>query len=315
MSERVETKFIVGIPRSGSTLWTRIIQNDESILAFNEMHFLSRNQKDFRHFIRAYAGDLSTDTGLHKLIEALMDESCTTGLRGGFWISLRNSEPDKLAAKLYARLSKTDRSLPELFRALIEEVTLIRGYSRCIVKFPLHIMLTNRLFDWCPNSPVIHISRDPCALAASKTNDPGGTARRLQGNRWLQIPLRVLTDIYIIHQYNISARVHASLKGKSSYDLYQYEDLMQDPQAVLNRLCKFAGLSYSDAMHNPKPGQKSSLTGEARGGLDRVTAARWQQTLTVVEARVIRSLTAGASRRLGYAADAHPVYQKMEEST
>lgn len=296
---KVKPAFMVGIPRSGSTLWSRAIAQNESIYCYNEMHFLSRGRKDFRYFLKKNAGDLSQDGNITKLVDALLKDGPKEGLRGGFWKQIQRVEPDRLAERLYERLKASDRSLGAIFRALVDEPTLVRGYERCLVKFPVFLNEAERLFEWYPGAPIIHITRDPRAIAASKTNDPGGTARYVERHQWLRLPMRLLMDVFVVLQYRISGRIHVRCKGREGYQLFHYEELLADPAATLESLSGFIGIEFTENMLQPKEGQASSVTGAKRSGFDAAGATHWQKILTPVERYFLTKLTTSAMSQHG----------------
>ena len=309
---RVKPVFLVGLPRSGSTLWRNVIAQDKSIFTFSEMHYLTPGRKDFRYFLRKSAGDLSHDRNIAKLVDALMREGRREGLSGGFWIQLRRVEPDRLASRLYERIKASDRSLKSIFSILIEEPTLVRGYDKCLVKFPVYLTHTRLLYEWYPAAPVMHITRDPRAMAASKTNDPnpGWMVHRLQRQPWLKFPLRLAMESFVVAQYRLSGRMHVNSVSNVNYRLFRYEDLLADPEGTVKGLCEFAGLEYSTKMLEPDAGQPSSLTGVRRGGLDISGVARWKNVLSPLEVKLITWLTSNACVRLGFDPDRHPVYTR-----
>lgn len=306
---RIEPIFIIGLPRSGSTLWSRIVEEDENVFCFREMHFLSPWRKDFRYFQRKFAGDISVDSELMKLVDALMERDNTTCLKGNFWIQLGKVEPDRLAENIYNRLRPTDRSLGEIFCALVEESCIVRGYSRCMVKFPVYVSQMDRLRCWYPKAPIVHITRDPRAIAASKTNDPGGTGGLITKWPWMKYPLRVASELFVVLQYNLASVTHQKNLNDDHYQLFYYEDLMTDPEATTRKLCQFAGLQWSESMLQPKLAQPSSITGVRRGGIDAKSVARWREALSSAEIQFITRMTRTARSRYGFDPDSHVAYR------
>lgn len=311
---KIEPLFIVGLPRSGSTLWSRIVDEDEGIFCFREMHFLSPWRKDFRYFQRHYVGDIANDDNLMKLVDSLMERDKTSCLKGNFWIQLAKVEPERLAGNIYDRLLPTDRSLGQVFTALLEEACAIRGYQRYMVKFPVYVSQLAQLRAWYPEAPIVHITRDPRAIAASKTNDPGGTGGLIARWPWMRYPLRIASEAFVIMQYNLAARIHEKYKNSANYQLFSYEDLMANPQEVIARLCGFAGLQWTDNMLQPKLGQPSSITGVRRGGIDAKGVAKWKEVLSSTEIKVITRMTQGGRARYNFDPDSHVVYQASGSS-
>jgi hypothetical protein len=225
---------------------------------------------------------------------------------------LTRVEPEHLASNIYNRLLSTDRSLKEIFKALIEEACEVRGHQKCMVKFPVHVSQTSQLRNWYPEVPIIHITRDPRAIAASKTNDPGGTGGLIEKWPWMKYPLRVASEAFVVFQYNMAAKIHEKSKNSDNYQLFSYEDLMADPEGTIRRLCDFAGLKWSPSMLQPKLGQPSSITGIRRGGIDAKSAERWKNVLSKTEIKVITDLTRSGRARYNFDPGTHAVYQSRD---
>lgn len=309
MSSAVVPFFLVGLPRSGSTLWTRIVDKDDDVFCFGEMHFLSVWRYDFRSFRKQYAGDLSQDANLERLVDALFDREKTQRLKGNFWKQILRVDPQQLQVNILERLRTSPRNDGDIFRALIEEACLIRGYQRCMVKFPVYITQIKTLRGWYPHKPIVHITRDPRAIAASKTNDPGGTRKLLQRWPWLKVPIRFGAELFVVMQYNLASRVHTKMRDTQYYRLFYYEDLVADPQVTLTELCRFADLNWSDQMLSPEAGEASSITAQRRGGIDRRSTMGWMKALSPGEVNLITRLTRTGRNHYQFDPAIHPVYQ------
>jgi hypothetical protein len=264
------------------------------------MHFLSLWRKDFRYFLKKHVGRLSENSGVTRLVDALIDEQKTSFLKGNFWMQLRKHDPDLLARNIYERLLPTDRSLSEIFKAIIEEACLIRGYRKCMVKFPVYVSQMDFLRQCYPKAPIVHITRDPRAIAASKTNDPGGVGKFIKQHPWMEPSLRMAALLFVVMQYNLAARTHQKHSGQHHYQLFYYEDLLANPEKVIAELCEFAELIWSESMLDPKSGQPSSLTGQRRSGFDPNAASRWKDVLSNREVRFIEFMTKSAQAKYGF---------------
>lgn len=303
-----EPIFIIGIPRSGSTLWSNIIAQDAEVMRFGEMHFLNPWHRDFRYFLRKEIGDLSNNGAVDLLADKLFSGNQWEGLRGNYWEQIQKKQPEVLKQHIRESLLASDRSLASIFRIVVDESARIRGYTRCLIKFPVYFSYLGLLKRWYPNARIIHITRDPRATAISKTSDPGGTLKRLIKYPRIRIAIQYVMKIFVIVQYVWSSRVHKRFKDSNNYALFHYEDLLSDPEKTIRELCEFAGLKFNSNMLNPQKGQPSSITGRRKDGFDKSSAARWMKVLSPAEASIITLLTRASMRRLEYNPDTHPVY-------
>ena len=294
--------FIVGLPRTGNTLWSRTIASHPDVTDFTEMHFLTPWRRDFRYLLRR-VGDLSDDRNIVLLVEKLFSDPPIKGISRGpyFWKQIRELRAAGLQDALTQRLLRShERTIGVVFRSLIEEATRCRGRSRAVVRLPVFPAYVLELMDWWPDAKVVHITRDPRGLAASKTNDPGGTGRVKKKYPWMRPFLRCAGEFFAVIQYVWSSRAHASVPDRPNYRLFYYEDLVEHPESTILDLCEFCELEFQQAMLHPEPGQKSSLTGLRAAGFDPARAYGWKKVLSPWESKLIYILTRRSMRRFGY---------------
>jgi hypothetical protein len=294
--------FLVGLPRSGSTLVSRMLNSHPDLITFGEMHFLTPWRRDFRHFLKR-SGDLADDRTVRRIVEGLFRNPPPAGLQRGpyFWKQIRRQEAAGLKEALLNRiLQSEERTIGTIFRAVIEEATACRGGRRAVVKFPVYPVYMQLLREWWPEAKIIHLTRDPRAIAASKSNDPGGTARLVARYPWLERPLRFGGRYFAVLQYYLASRVHERFRGSPNYRLLQYESLVKNHESVIQELCEFCELPGHDAMLRPREGQASSITGVKSGGFDVSRVDGWKKTLAPLDAAIIKRLTRRSMARFEY---------------
>ena len=77
--------FVIGLPRSGSTLWENIIAKNSEICRLAEMLFLTPWKKDFRYFLNNYIGNLEKEENIERLLEKVIEKKVYKGITGSFW--------------------------------------------------------------------------------------------------------------------------------------------------------------------------------------------------------------------------------------
>ena len=292
--------FIVGLPRSGSTLCLKIFAQNPNICRINEMLYLTPWRKDFRYFCRRVIGDLGSDKNIAKMVQLMFSGGCTPGLTSSFWISQFGNENSELKEILYKRIRESDRSLESIFKILIEEVTAFNGHHKCCAKFPVYVNHVPELLKWYPKCKIIHIIRDPHAIAISSINDPGGAAKLISRHPHFRIIIRKLRILFVIIQYIWASRLHTKYKESKNYALFKYEDLIADPEKVVKDLCTFCGIDFNREMLAPGEGQASSVTGEKHKGFNKNAASHWRKVITPFEETIISLLTKGSVRRFEF---------------
>lgn len=310
--------FIVGLPRSGSTVWHNIFAMSPKICRLTEMLYLTPWRRDFRYFLRNSVGNLKKKSSAEKMVNLMLSGNGAAGLTGAFWRfeNFPFVKQPEFRTRLLNRVESSDRSLGSLFRAVIEEVTTAAGLSRCCVKFPVWVNHVEQLMEWYPNCRVVHITRDPRAVAMSKTGDPSGAAVKISRHPRLASAIRLQMIFYVIVQYRWASRVHVRFRNQSNYALFSYESLLDDPESTIRELCDFAQIKFHPDMADPGKGehehQPSSLTMRRNKSLDRSAAWRWREVIRPHEKTFINFFTAGAMKSFGYDPELHPINRWRE---
>ena len=313
--------FIVGPHRAGSTLWHNLIAMSPGIMRLAEPRFLGRpKQRDFNFFLRTQARDLSTEEDIRRMIELCFSKKPMPGLEGAFWRfeGIEAAVNPGLKDQITRRIMNSDRSLGAIARIMVEEITAFSGCGRACVKFPVDVAHIPELIEWFPDCKIVHITRDPRALAVSKSNDPSGTAIKVLEHPRLAWLIRRGMVWLTVSQYRQSARIHCRFRATENYRLFRYEDLLADPQATLKELCQFIGVEFTPDMLEPQKGrhehQPSSLTGKRQKSFDPEAAIRWRKAISPLDNLFISCLTRSSMRRLGYNPRSHPIFSSQMAS-
>ena len=308
--------FIVGPHRAGSTLWHNIIAMCPGVMRLTDPRFLSDGRhKDFRYFLRTAIGGLDVDKEVDKMVDLCFAKKNLPGLDSTFWRfeNITAASDPKLKQEICCRIKQSDRSLRAIARILIEEITRFSGCERACVKFPVDIGHIAELIAWFPDCRIVHITRDPRAMAMSKTNDPSGTAIRVLKHPRLAWLIRRLSSCLVIEQYRQAARIHRRFQDLSNYKLFRYEDLLAEPEKILRELCDFIQVEFTDDLLHPEKGvhehQPSSLTGKQKKAFDPSAAVRWQEVIPHFDRWLITRLTKRSMRTFGYDPATHSIFR------
>lgn len=312
--------FIVGPHRAGSTLWHNLIAMCAGVMRLTDPRFLSNTRhKDFRYFLRTGVGDLAVDQEVDKMVELCFAKKNQPGLNSTFWRfeNIKAADDPRLKQEISRRIKETDRSLGAIAKIFIEEITRFGGCRRACVKFPVDISHLPELLSWFPDCRIVHITRDPRAMAMSKTNDPSGTALRVLKHPRLAWLIRKLNVYIVIAEYRQAARVHQRFQQRSDYSLFRYEDLLAEPEKTLKNLCQFLQEDFSEDLLHPEKGvhehQPSSLTGKQQKAFDPNAAIRWQDKISALDKWLITFLTRRSMRILGYDPATHPIFRVNQQ--
>jgi hypothetical protein len=285
-------------------------------MRLTETRFLSSmRQRDFRYFLKTQIGDLKVDENVDKMVALCFSKKNVPGLEGAFWRfeNIDVADNDELKREISRKIKESDRSLGVIARVFLEEITRFGGCERPCVKFPVDVGHVPQLVDWFPECKIVHVTRDPRAIAVSKTNDPSGTAIKVLRHPRLAWLIRKLSVWSVIVQYGRTARFHRRFRQLRNYRLFRYEDLLVDPERTLRDLCQFVGVEFTRDLLHPETGihlhQPSSLTGRQEKAFDPSAGVRWKDVISSFEKWLITALTKRSMKILDYDPETHLIFR------
>ncbi|MFH0945719.1 MAG: sulfotransferase [Planctomycetota bacterium] len=265
--------FLVGCPRSGTTLLQRLLDAHPEVAVAPETFFCRNFWKRRREF-----GDLGQDENLGRLLEKIcgMPEFAEMGL---------SREKFQVAAE-------GTRSLEGLFQLLFEQFARLRGARVVGEKTPNHLLYMRTLERLFPGARFVQIVRDPRAVASS----------------WRKVPWSNGTlsgDAETWRKYQAAARRRPP--RRAGLHTLRYEELVRAPETVLGGVCDFIGIPFDETMlefHRSRnqavDAQREPWKQEANSPLTDRRAEGWREELTPAEVRQIEAVTWYEMRRAGY---------------
>lgn len=243
--DRSAPVFIVGLPRSGSTLLSRVLNNSQDILSVNDLYYVQ--EIIAQGLIQR---KLTERQRLH-----LLDNLITI-------VSLRSTKNDPFVGQFAFTVEQLDRvyntvnearpdtwsTLMDIFFSTLAKET---GKTHWADKTPqnfLHIELLKKVF---PSAKFIFLFRDPRDIFLSyKYADGDGHDLR----RYHPVP-------YAIYWRTAVRRYLKFKKNTDWVTMVRYEDLLKDTVAAVNTLEEF--LETSIAVENlNRLGDNSSFKGD-----------------------------------------------------
>jgi hypothetical protein len=208
--------FVVGCPRSGTTLVRQMLDAHPAVAIAPETHFM---QYLWAH--RAAYGDLNRKQNFERLIDDV------TGLAGFEEMALD-------AARFRRAAWQGKRSFQALFALLLRQYAEQTGAERVGEKTPTHVRYLPALHRFFPKARFVHVLRDARAVAHSWRGVPWSS-----GRLWRN------ADVW--REHVAAARRSASRLGEALHTV-RFERLVHAPEAVLRRLCRFLVLEFAPAM-------------------------------------------------------------------
>ncbi|MEO8509632.1 MAG: sulfotransferase [Chloroflexota bacterium] len=302
--ERIDSIFVVGLSRSGTTLLRNILNRHDAIAIAPENHFLGHliASEGVRHKLRRF-GDLSDDARLRSMVDFFYDGGLSRASRlrdpSRFWAWLAKRVPRE---ELFARLVATDRSERAIFGAVLDAYAVRKGKRIRGEKTPAHLRYVPTLLDWYPGARVIHMMRDPRAIFVSELR-----RRRATGGgkpyRFLAAVPPLLAAFVLIETTVIwvegawrAGRYGRTFRGR--YRMLRFEDLVRRPEVELRQVCAWLGLDFQEEMLEQHVVSVGARLGEQ--GIDSEAATRWQSNIPAWADWWFRTALRGRLRTFGY---------------
>lgn len=217
ISERI---FLVGCPRSGTTLLQSMLMSHPRIESFPETKFFARGFGGRRRWIVH-----ETLRGWY-LWYVLARWLVANGYRG--WGDVYT---------LPASWSKA--RMAEVFRDTLDRLAHEAGADLWVEKTPRHLHFVDVICDHVPDARFVHIVRDGRAVVASMyqlahTNpDTWGHHQSLEG---------------VVRRWNQCVRDSLRHAAPERHAIVGYEQLVEAPEQVLRKLSSFLNVRYDPAM-------------------------------------------------------------------
>jgi hypothetical protein len=208
--------FIVGCPRSGTTLLRSMLDAHPNMAVPNESYFIvgmahERSRFDRRPF------------PVEDFLEYLLSHP-----RFQRW-GMRN-EPLRRRT-----VQAAPQSLAEAIRVIYRLYAAERGKSRYGDKTPDYVLNIPLLADLFPDARFIHLIRDGRDVALSLRDARFGP--------------KTMGDIALMWKHRVeSGRKTGNAVGPHRYLEVSYEALVSDPRSVLDTLCSFIALPFEPSM-------------------------------------------------------------------
>jgi hypothetical protein len=279
--------FIVGSPRSGTTLMAGILGQHPEFFSPGETHYFEEiwpgraeaSGNIRRTELEAAASRLYKSLGEHRFVESQeMIESAF-----------------KLEELLF-RMKTISYDYSGLYTAFIQLLTESFGVERIVDDTPRHVFHLHTIRDIFPQVKVIGMIRDPRDFLASykgywRVTGPSETGRI----RSLYHP--VVTSLYWRSSTNTLLN-HAHNCCKDLIHIVRYEDLVTNPRDIVSEVCTFLGYEFSSSMLII---DSSNSTFDRNGtGIYSSSIGRWRHALEPHEIWIVQRINHDRLSELGY---------------
>jgi hypothetical protein len=268
--------FLVGCPRSGTTLLSVLLHAHPRIAMPPETRFLLPAYRN-----RFAYGDLTVEENRRRLATDL------TGRAGKF--PDLHLDRDAVIEQIVAAPPTLGSAAGTIWR----EFAHSRGKQRWGEKRPAYWRDMGLILRLFPQAQVIHLVRDGRACVAS-----------LKRVDWWKRGSVGATSSWVLADAELR-RLGRRLPP-DTYHRLRYEDLLADPRAELTRLCRFLGEEFDEAMldHTDAAGdivpRRKRWHDRTRGALDPGRIEAWRDELTPEEIGLFEAVARRPLSRNGY---------------
>lgn len=275
----IEPIFVVGAPRSGTTLLQLILNAHPDVAIHGEIHFFDAILQ-----LKAEIPAFEDQENLRSFFEQLGRANALRYIPGF----------EQRLMTVQKRLEQSASPSYELFfRLLMEVFAEESGAGRCGEKTPQNIRYLPELVEVFPRAKIVHIVRDPRDVVASLLTMPWAPDSVLLNSLKWKIDMLYMRDFL-----QTGGMVHE----------FHYEDLVAEPEPTLHALCHFIGIDWHPAMLEFNRSADTQIQDEpwksgTRRELNASAVAGWKKKLGPSEARVIQIFSSPFLEHYGYTSE------------
>jgi hypothetical protein len=267
--------FVIGAPRSGTTLLRIMLSSHPRLYIPPESDFIPRL------YLGRARGAMSPDRAVRDV---------RTILANGRFLHEWHTAPPDAAAFVAALPELTPAALLDAFyRAYAAHY----GAARWGDKSPIYTRHVPLLAEIFPCAQFVHLIRDGRDAALSTV---------------AAYPDRFYVDMYFAARswrHRVRAARQAGLAlGQAHYTELRYEDLTTDPETVLRGLCDFLGEDYAPAMCEPHKLARELLRPQGRHAPVRepvhANSGGWRTRMAPADQRLFHAVASDLLADLGY---------------
>ena len=273
--------FVLGPPRSGTTLLRLILNSHSRVFAPDELIFFS---------------DSVFPEGTAKWRES----EIPPGTLDRFTAHLARRLPGIVEGELRTCISGLpDRKPRTVFLGVMDWLRDRAGKTCWVEKTPGHLFFADVLSEMFPDARFLMLHRDPRAVVASMNRTSFCSCDT------------VVNTLNLRHYLTWFEKAEKVIPGCRRRHI-RYEDLLSDPESEVRGVCEFLDLPYehemldfhADAGRHMQSTAAQDFNRRATERLDAMNAERWKSTFPEQEKQVVERLLGDQLVKFGYQSSA-----------
>jgi len=261
--------FIVGNSRSGTTLLMRVLEHHQNVFVFNELHFFeelwSPDDKNKK---------LSVSEAVELYSKLLLTQ------RIGYKTHDQNYHQFDAESEEVIKLLPQDKLTGEfVFTEMLKREAALHHKTIICEKTPQNVFYLKEILEIYPNARIINMVRDPRAIMLSQKNKWN---RRKLGSDYMTekeaLRLRInYHPITISKLWNAAITAARKMETDSRIITVRFEDLLDQPETIIRKVCKHLGIAYHENMLQIKQVSSSNEADSKDIGFKKERASNWKK--------------------------------------
>lgn len=285
----VELIFVVGTARSGTTLMSKILGNIPDAYSPGESHFFEdiwsrRNE----------IGELTNSASLEVAVQRMM------AIYGRYHFKETQGVVDsKLDSKeIVQQISHDGGNYASLYHTFMVNLAIAQNKTLICDDTPRHLFYLPTILSWFPTAKVIACVRDPRDFLSSYKH----YWRRSEDSERMKALYHPVTISLLWRSSNNLLAKALQQYNQSQILLVQYENLVKQPQEVLQNVCDFLDVKYSNNLLFVDTQNSSFLPDIDKAyGIFDTSVGKWQKGLESHEVWWVQLLTGHLMQYFDYA--------------
>lgn len=276
--------FVVGMPRSGTTLLSSLLDAHSDLVIAPETHY----------FTRCWTGDPIEDTAdALRMLDRLFRQPGVQDME------LTSDEKQRIRERVRDAPAPTHG---EVLRVLLDTYAERSGAPAWGEKTPDHLRFVPEMARQFPEAVFIAIIRDPRDVCLSLRSMPWSRST-LPEQAWTWRTYAALVDRY-------------RTDYEDRFFALRYEDLVTDPEATLRDVCAFLETPFHEAMLRPQEREdqpfdpdREPWKGKSNRQIDPSNREKWRTQMPEAERVIVEWIVGRSLSANGYArppVDWHP---------
>ncbi|MGP9788664.1 sulfotransferase family protein [Roseinatronobacter sp. NSM] len=299
--------FVVGNSRSGTTMMSRVLGRNSAIHGFPELHYIEQ---------MVTAEQFASDNAVEDARAIDLVARLISIFRLGYF---KRREPERFVAEAQDIINKVmPRTHAALLRATMLTEARRHGAVIACEQTPRNVFHIDAILAAYPDAVVINMVRDPRDVLLSQKNkwrrrSMGAPIPRFEALRsWMNYHPLTMSLLW-------KSAVTAGCRPRDRVLTIRFEDLLEQPQDTLQKICVHVGVIYDQDMLNVDQ-INSSTRQDSFGtvGIDNTRSDAWRSGgLSASEITICERTNSELMKSLGYAqSDSHAgffpiVFQKL----